>query len=411
MNACMIKSSGPNPLDRPVHEDLEHLSRKEWKVLDITLNATNLFDNPEVCGIGHYVINLLVGMQEIDRLNHFRLVANPEAEKVFSHRFPDACVIGVTYPTALRHIRWKEGFFRHLYFERRSVPKIHKRGRSDLLFHPHIAQSVYTSKSTKTVVMVHDLYLKHFPNELSKRYLAYLDATYRKTLQNADHIITPSLFVKQDILTHYPKIPDHKITPIHNPIVVRQTDISEVSIDKPYILSVNTIRFHKNLMTLIKAFEQIHGKIGHSLVLTGPVIPKEISQIQAYINEKRIPRIVVTGYVTDAQRNYLYQNASLFVSPSLHEGFGITPVEAALFEIPVLTTRETSIPEVTRNLLHYYEPATDHHQLALKIREVLGQDSDRMKLKEIREEFQNAYAASTIAQQYWDCFERVWERT
>ncbi|MCC7575943.1 MAG: glycosyltransferase family 4 protein, partial [Methanomethylovorans sp.] len=361
--------------------------------------------------IGHYVINLLVGMQEIDRLNHFRLVANPEAEKVFSHRFPDACVIGVTCPPALRLVRWKEGFFRHLYFERRSVPKIHKRGRSDLLFHPHIAQSVYTSKSTKTVVMVHDLYLKHFPNELSKRYLAYLDATYRKTLLNADHIITPSHFVKQDILTHYPNIPDQKITPIHNPIVVRLSEVSEIPIDKPYILSVNAIRFHKNLMTLIKAFEQIQDKIDHSLVLTGPVIQKEINLIQTYIKEKKIPRVVVTGYVTDAQRNYLYHNSSLFVSPSLHEGFGITPVEAALFEVPVLTTRETSIPEITRNLLHYYDPATDHHQLARKILEVLGQDSDREKLRAIRDEFQIAYSASSIAQQYWECFQHVVERS
>ncbi len=383
---------------------------KEEKGMKITLNATNLFDKPEVCGIGQYVINLLLGMQEIDRLSHFRIVAHSEAEKVFSHRFPDACVIKVSDPKALRTIRWKEGFFRHLYYERRSVPRVHKRGRSDLLFHPSIAQSVWTSKSTKTVVMVHDLFLKHFPNALSKLYRAYLDATYRKTLLNADHIITPSHFVKQDILTHYPKIPDQKVTPIHNPIVVRLSDISEIPIDNPYILSVNALRFHKNLMTLIKAFEQIQDKIDHSLVLTGPVIQKETNLVQTYIKEKKIPRVVVTGYVSDAQRNYLYQNASLFVSPSLHEGFGITPVEAALFEVPVLTTRETCIPEITRNLLHYYEPATDHHQLARKIMEVLGRDCDRKNLQAIRDEFQTAYSASSIAQQYWDCFQRVVER-
>ncbi|HQN23066.1 MAG TPA: glycosyltransferase [Thermotogota bacterium] len=62
-----------------------------------------------------------------------------------------------------------------------------------------------------------------------------------------------------------------------------------------------------------------------------------------------MPKVFITGYLSDTQRNTLYQNAALFVSPSLCEGFGITPIEAALFGVPVITTRETSIPEATQN--------------------------------------------------------------
>jgi glycosyltransferase involved in cell wall biosynthesis len=93
----------------------------------------------------------------------------------------------------------------------------------------------------------------------------------------------------------------------------------------------------------------------------------------------------------------------------LCEGFGITPIEAALFGVPVITTRETSIPEVTQNLLHYYEPATDAIRLAEKILEVLREEPDPVRMQSIQETFRNAYSPSTVARRYWECFQNTLE--
>jgi len=388
---------------------LDYFPINGGKIVNIAMNATNIFRSAEVCGVGQYAISLLTGFDQIGRLGHFRIIGNPEVGKVFERHFPKLYSKTAPYPPLLDRFRWKDGFFRQLYIERRSVPSFNRQEKADILFHPFMAQNLSVSKSSRTVVTAHDLFLRRFPDQLSKKYFHMLDRSYRKTLLGATRIVTPSQFVKKDILDFYPEVPNEKITVIPNPIVVNAEEKTPFPVPSPYLLSVNAIRYHKNLITLIKAFERIHRQIEHSLVLTGPAIPSISNGIARYIEEKKIPKVFFTGYVSDAQRNYLYQNAALFVSPSLCEGFGITPIEAALFGIPVITTRETSIPEVTQNLLHYYEPATDEIRLAEKILEVIQEHPNPDRMLSIQATFRKAYSPSTIAQLYWECFRQTLE--
>ena len=69
--------------------------------------------------------------------------------------------------------------------------------------------------------------------------------------------------------------------------------------------------------------------------------------------------------VTDEERNWLLTNAALFVTPSLFEGFGRTPVEAAICRIPVISTKETSLFEATQGLCSYVENPTDEKELVV----------------------------------------------
>jgi glycosyltransferase involved in cell wall biosynthesis len=230
-------------------------------------------------------------------------------------------------------------------------------------------------------------------------------------IHHSRYLIVASRFVKEQITKFYPQVYARKIMVIHNPIAVQTTDVIERQIDGPYVLSVNSFRDHKNLITLIKAFELISEQVDHSLVLVGK--PQDYSRdlILQYIAERKIQRIVFSGYVSDAERNNLYRNAALFVSPSLHEGFGMTPVEAALFEIPVLTTRETSIPEVTRDLLYYYEPATDEHRLAARMLEILLSPREQEKLVKAKRVLSEEYDIRKIATQYCEFFRGVAHET
>lgn len=280
--------------------------------------------------------------------------------------------------------------------------------RYDLLFHPFNGVNDFISSEIKTVITVHDLFFKNFPDELSRKYLSYVKYRYEGLLHKPHHIVVPSQFVKQDILKFYPGVKAERITVINNPIWIDTETARTIDVQEPYILCVNSIRNHKNLITLLKAFREIEDKIPHSLVLTGSkgLVAEDPEKYASIYNKK----VVFTGYVSDETRNDLYRNAALFVSPSLHEGFGMTPVEAALFEVPVLTTRAASIPEITRGLVNYYEPAEDYRALADRMLDLLFNKPSPDELRNISSQLSREYDCRFIAEQYYALFECLHRR-
>ena len=99
---------------------------------------------------------------------------------------------------------------------------------------------------------------------------------------------------------------------------------------------------------------------------------------------------------------YVYDNACLFVTPSLHEGFGFTPLEAAICEAPVISSMCESLPEVTMGLVHYYEPAEDDQALANAIHNVLTNKPSKKELKCIAARYRDAYSPSRQAERFMD---------
>ena len=83
----------------------------------------------------------------------------------------------------------------------------------------------------------------------------------------------------------------------------------------------------------------------------------------------------------------------MFVTTSLREGFGYTPIEAAIYGCPVVCSTSEALPETTRNLLFYYEPATDEWALAKKIFEVTEKMPSKYNISKISKEFRELYTA------------------
>ncbi len=371
------------------------------------VNLTYLMDGKQPEGMGQFALNLFKGLQTIGKLNKgFHLfVVNTFYDRAV-RLFPEAEVIPVASAGEFYNLNKYHRFFKSLFIDRCLVPRFLKKDRYNFLYHPYNSVNSYIGKKIPTLVTLHDLFFKNFPDEHSTKYIKYVQYRYEGLIYKTRHIIVPSQFVKQDILKYYPGADPNKITVINNPVYVDCENAGEYPVGKPYILSVNSIRNHKNLITLLKAFQLIEDKIDHYLVLTGTKGHVRLDPGQ-FTCQNRIKKVVITGYVSDEQRNYLYQKADLFVSPSLHEGFGMTPVEAALFETPVLTTRETSIPEVTRNMVNYYEPAEDPQALAARIMSLLANRPPKSELQRIKETFAQEYAPERIAALYSNLFERI----
>lgn len=145
--------------------------------------------------------------------------------------------------------------------------------------------------------------------------------------------------------------------------------------DGPYVLSVNSPDARKNIPNAIHAFARAahEGRdVLASLVLTGNVGPgsDRIRETIAAYPELR-DRIVLAGYVPDAELAPLYSGARVFVYPSIYEGFGLPALEAMQCGTPVITSNTSALPEVVGDG-GVMVPADDVDRLAGAMLEIAG---------------------------------------
>ena len=159
-------------------------------------------------------------------------------------------------------------------------------------------------------------------------------------------------------------------------------------------------------MTLLKAFNLIKENIEETLVFCGGYKDEGVFEaMRTFISQNNLSdRVQLLFRVTDEERNWLLTHASLFVTPSLFEGFGRTPVEAAICKIPVISTKETSLYEATLGLCNYVENAKDEKELAGLILKKLQEPDSMDKLSEFAEVLKENYAPEQLANSYIKIF-------
>ncbi len=129
--------------------------------------------------------------------------------------------------------------------------------------------------------------------------------------------------------------------------------------DIPIILTAGKISPRKNMQGVIRALKKVRDKIDHHLVLVGAdgweteVVLKELD------DGTLLNRVHLLGYVRDDQLRALYRRASLYIHPSLYEGFGLTVLEAMASGVPVITSNMSSLPEVAGEAGLLVDPAND----------------------------------------------------
>ena len=156
---------------------------------------------------------------------------------------------------------------------------------------------------------------------------------------------------------------------------------------------VNTLYRYKNIKTLVKAYNIILNEIDYDLVVVGKYTEHWENELIPYIIKNKLDdRITHLQGLSNEELRYLYENASLFVTPSLNEGFGFTPIEAAICRCPVISSIEEALVDSTHGMLNYYYPAMDECALAKKIKSVILNPPSSDKLNEISSYFKMIFS-------------------
>lgn len=237
------------------------------------------------------------------------------------------------------------------------------RDKPDALFVPgHVIPLVHPDTSVATV---HDLGYLHFPDAYPKAMHKYLSWSTEHNARSAAHILADSEATRQD-LVKYLSLSASQITVVYpglRPLCpppadpsARDSILREYGIDGPYILYVGTLQPRKNVERLIEAFAMAKQKARFSekLVLAGRLgwLPEGILRRLERTGEA----VTLAGYVPDEHLPALYAGATLFVLPSLFEGFGMPIVEAMACGAPVLAADGSSLPEVVGDAGVLFDP-------------------------------------------------------
>ena len=349
-----------------------------------------------------FTADLLDAFAALGMSDKFCLIVNFNHLDFFKERFPSYKIISAHWwpvtllykltkgrKTANRLIK-KSGAFR----------KIAEKSGADALWFPYSMNETFVKTKLKTFATVHDIFRIHHGTKKEAE-------IFTRFLNNESvFLITISNYTKNDIIKttsckkNIPVIPNSIDFDISS-----QTKIPELT-EKKYILDLNAYVSKKNPMTLLKAYNIIKDRTHLELVFCGGYREDSLwNEMHQYINENKLSRKVKMLFrVTDEERNWLLVNAALFVTPSLFEGFGRTPVEAAICRIPVISTKETSLFEATQGLCSYVENPADEKELASLLLKKINSPDSSEKLVQISEQLSETYKAENCAEKYVQVF-------
>lgn len=260
-----------------------------------------------------------------------------------------------------------------------------------------------------TVLVTHDLAFEHFPEDISplvRRYYRYFAPKFNR---KAKRIVAVSEYTKADLVKTY-GIKASKISVACNGcakafLPLSDTEQEEVrnkfSEGKEYFFYVGAVHPRKNVHRLIEAFS-LHKKQAPSdtKLLIGGRFAWQTGAVSDAVKASAYKEdIDFLGFVSDVDLPRLMGAASTFVYPSKFEGFGIPVLEAMHSEVPIITSKVSSLPEVAGDAAILTDPA-DAEEIA-EAMSLLSKDKEKAKDlvtkgKKQREKFSWQRAATVL---------------
>lgn len=321
-------------------------------MMRITIDGT--FQTEPVAGLKRYFEMLLTHLASIDTANEYQIYYN-----MFRDRDCNVFQINQENFRTRRNPIPRRLFEKFInLFSLNHSPFI---GTTDLVHFPN-HYSYPVSNRTKSVVTIHDISYKIYPEHLSREIIEQLEPATEDTLRRVDGIIAISENTKKDLMEFY-EIDPQKIKVIHIGADFSDIDVDEsvardeFNIEEPYILSVSTIQPRKNFKRLMHAYKIVKDDgIPHKLVIAGRFgwLYEDILKRRTELSLEE--DVIFTGQISDKLLISFYKGADIFIYPSLYEGFGLPPLEASFYGVPVICSKTSSLPEVMGEACIYVNP-------------------------------------------------------
>ena len=310
----------------------------------------------KISGVENYVLNIANGLERTYPnqysyfMNAYRDVKLPDglaaAGKVQRSRIPNKLLNSALVALHVPRFERLYGDFRALW-----MPDI---------------RPFAIKNSAALAVTVHDISPFIHPEFYSvKRRLWHSAAGYGRALSRADVVFAVSEYTKADIVQFfgtdpvkikvvYPGVDTVRFSPSQDSVRTAQVR-RRYHLPKRFVLSISTFEPRKNILSLVRAFEQVRDR-EICLVLAGRRgwLYQEI--FRAIESSPVRDRIIYVDYVSEDDKPVLIADAEVVCYPSFYEGFGFQIVEAMACGVPVITSARTSMPEVAGGAAMLVEP-------------------------------------------------------
>lgn len=328
-------------------------------------------------GISSYIVNLLHDLP--------RIATDDDQFEVLVSAADVGVFIGAGHARIKPWIDTKapRGHVKDVLWHSYYLPRHCRQHHYDVLFCPAGNRRLPWSAPCPTVGTVHDMSWKHVQFKYDSRRTMYLEKVLPELVRRLDVVITVSESSKRDIV-RYTGTPEDRIRVVYNgadttlfgpgdPEVSRACVADRYHVDGPYILYVSRIEHPgKNHVRLIRAYNKMRSSTGltHKLLLVG-ADRERAAEVHAEAHASPYAAdIIFSGFAARGDLPHLYRACSLFVFPSLYEGFGIPVAEAFHCCVPVACSNLSALPEVAGDAAEQFDPM-DTNSIAFAMEHVL----------------------------------------
>lgn len=247
------------------------------------------------------------------------------------------------------------------------------------------------STGIRSVVTIHDIIYKTFPDMFTAIDRTIYDRKFRYSCKHADKIIAISESTKNDIIRYF-GTPAEKIEVVYqaiHPIFYQMQDATEArrtvaaySVPENFLLYVGSINSRKNLLSVVQAYNLLPRDMQIPLVIIGKGGEYKNEVLKFAASHGLSSHLILIDNLHDAKTlQAFYQCADIFIFPSVYEGFGLPVTEALLSKTPVITSNASSLPEAGGPSSYYVSPYAIE-EIARGIQTILGDSGLRQKMTE-----------------------------